>query len=107
MVLGGLIALAATALAGALCLSRLKKHLAKNLEAAVQQQLGLSRRMTEIIIQLQQNQSRQDDQLQKLAEFSLRVKGEVKTLAERQALVEASPDDDYYVKSESKTRFLN
>lgn len=103
MALGAALAFGTIALIGGLFLTRLKRHLQKNMEAAIGQQLGLSRRMTEIIIQLQQNQSKQDEQLQKLAEFSLRVKKELQVVVERQANIEA----DLPANSDTKPKYLN
>lgn len=107
MLIGGLIALTLTAALGGLFLIRLRRHLQKNLDAAIGQQLGLSRRMTEIIIQLQQNHIKHEEQLQKLAEFSLKVKKDVQLIAERQAVSETNSDDDFLTKSEPKTKYLN
>lgn len=93
-------ALAVTCMAGLIGFFavRLRRHLQTNLKDAIGQQLGLSRRMTDIIIQLQSGQGKQEEQLQKLAEFTLHLKKEMATLAtvvaEQQEAELAAPRDD-------------
>lgn len=103
MALGFVLALTAVAVVGGLFLARLRRHLQHNLKDAIGQQMGLSRRMTDIIIQLQQNQAKQDEQLQKLAEFTLVLKKDMSLLATTVAEQEA----DNIAASEPRPKYLN
>lgn len=103
MLLGAGIALTAAAGAALFFFTRLKQHLQRNLETAIGQQTGLSRRLTDIIIQLQQNQSKQDEQIQKLAEFAVHLKKEMGIVVQRQLDDEA----EAAAPVAEKTRYLN
>lgn len=87
--------------------ARLRRHLQKNLKDAIGQQLGLSRRMTEIIIQLQQNQSKQDEQMQKLAEFSLRLKKDMALLVETQQRAMDEETESPNADTTERPKYLN
>lgn len=97
----GLFALAWQRLAKKLT-TKLEQQLSTQLDQQQAEHLAYVKKIAELMAQLQTNISKHDEQVQKLADFALRLKKEVNIIAERQAVAEEAqaPQAD-------KIRFLH